>query len=210
MNAPHRIEKSILKKPRFGQLQTTMYRKGYKWFDTGDFNLNLIGIRSNDLQANTFNDLFCVAYRVDNQPQLMCFEATTDPGTYWREHTANVEGTAIMVPAQYTGLWRIGYHQNKYHALVQANPVRVYRDNNRNEILDLVLSSVREGVFGINCHRATAQGQSRMIDKWSAGCQVLANVDDFNLLMALCHQAAARYGNSFTYTLLNEDDLWSL
>lgn len=194
---------------RFGQLQTTMIAKGYAWFDNGDYNLNLVGIRTRDNRANTFNDRLAVAFRTVERPHLFVFDCTTDPGVYWREQPINLEGTAIVKPGQYRGLWQLGKHQGKYDALVQRGLVTVYRDNNKDAVLDMLYMPEERGHFGINCHRASAEGTSSTVNRWSAGCQVLANPDDFALLMALCRKAAALYGNSFTYTLLDEGDLWT-
>jgi NAD(P)H-nitrite reductase large subunit len=38
----------------------------------------------------------------------------------------------------------------------------------------------------------------------SAGCQVFRWVDDFNSMMSLARQSRDRYGNSFTYTLIDQ------
>ncbi|WP_299594335.1 hypothetical protein [uncultured Microbulbifer sp.] len=194
------------KLPRYGQLQTAFIRKGYRFFDEGDFNLNLIGVRTADNTANTFNDHLAVAFRFDGRPHCYVFPATTDPGLYWRQNLANVNGTAIVVPGQYAGLWQIGQHQGKYQALVQRAPVTVYRDSNRDQVLDTD-TTTESGLFGINCHRARADGESSQVDRWSAGCQVLANAADFTLLMALCNRARMEWGNRFTYTLIKEGDL---
>jgi hypothetical protein len=45
------------------------------------------------------------------------------------------------------------------------------------------------------------------VDKWSAGCQVTADHLDLNIVVALAKKAAALYGNSFSYTLLSEEQL---
>ena len=46
------------------------------------------------------------------------------------------------------------------------------------------------------------------VDNWSAGCQVIANKEDFDRLMKLAHrQISQGYGKLFTYTLINEEDL---
>ncbi|MFA0810847.1 hypothetical protein [Microbulbifer epialgicus] len=190
----------------YGKLQTAMIRKGYRFFDEGDFNLNLIGIRTTDNQSNSFNDHLAVAWRFDGVPHCLVFPATTDPGTFWRENPINIKGTAILVPGQYPGLWQLGLHQGKYRALVQRKPARVYRDNNRDSIIDTD-APIDDGLFGINCHRANGTRASQQVDKWSAGCQVLANPFDFGLLIALCDRAAEQWGTTFTYTLLEEADL---
>ncbi|WP_444894914.1 hypothetical protein [Microbulbifer sp. SSSA005] len=195
-----------MKLPRYGQLQTALYKKGFRFFDKGDFNLNLIGIRSADNRANTFNDYLAVAWRFDGVPHCLVFAATTDPGIYWRENPINVNGTAILVPGQYPGLWQLGLHQGKYRALVQRKPVRVYRDSNRDQVLNQD-APIDDGLFGINCHRASGTHTSQRVDKWSAGCQVLADPFDFSLLMALCERAAESWGSTFTYTLIEEGDL---
>jgi len=192
--------------PTFEALKRAYQAANYRWFDEGDYNLNLVGIRSNDNRSNLFNDWFGVAFYTRGEPHLFWFEATTDPGVYWREQPAHVEGAAIVVPGQYPGLWKLGHHQGKYDALVQSAPVRVYRDNDRDRNLD-VDSPIKIGHYGINCHRARAYGVSRQVDRWSAGCQVLASAVDFALLMNLCRQARNRYGNGFTYTLFDESQL---
>ena len=48
---------------------------------------------------------------------------------------------------------------------------------------------------------------STLVDGWSYGCQVLAKSIDFNAFMRLVERSASIYGNSFTYTLINEEDL---
>ncbi|MEW5251503.1 hypothetical protein [Microbulbifer discodermiae] len=196
----------MMQLPDYAQLHSAMTRKAYGFFDRGDYNLNLVGIRKADTSANTFNDHLAVAFRLNGASHCYLFPATTDPGLYWRQQPANVKGTAILVPGQYPGLWQIGKHQGSYTALVQRGPVRVYRDSNRDRILDTD-APIEGGYFGINCHRASAHQNSQQVDRWSAGCQVLADPLDFNLLMALCQRAEPLWGNRFTYTLIEEGDL---
>ncbi|MGH1374401.1 MAG: hypothetical protein ACRBBW_20355 [Cellvibrionaceae bacterium] len=200
---------STAKRPTIEQIKQAYQAAGYRFFDEGDYNLNLVGIRSAESRSNEFNDWFGVAFYTQGQPHLFWFSATTDPGTYWREEPAHIDGTAIVKPGQYPGLWKLGQHQGKYDALVQAAPVTVYRDNNRDQALD-ISGEAQQGHYGINCHRARAYGVSKRVDRWSAGCQVLASAVDFALLMNLCRQARNRYGNGFTYTLFDEAQLWNL
>lgn len=189
---------------RYGQLRAAMSKAGHNFFEQGDYNLNLIGVRSGDTHSNTFNDCLAVAYNINGQPVCHTFACTTDPGTYWRKNPANVKGTAIVKPGQYPALWALGKHQGKYKALVQAGDVTVYRDNDGNGEINTA-GVTDTGLFGINGHKAGKQ--SRRVGQWSAGCQVLANECDFNLLMALCEKSAQHWGGRFTYTLLTEDEL---
>jgi hypothetical protein len=89
---------------------------------------------------------------------------------------------------------------------VQRKPVTLIRDNNRDGVIDF---SGQEdyGYFGINHHYANQFRVSEKVDKWSAGCQVFADKQDHDILMALCSKAASIYGNAFTYTLLEVSDL---
>lgn len=184
--------------------------KGYKWFENGDYNLNLVGIRNSEtenLVTNKFDDCVTVSYKVDGEWNFHCFKATTDPGTHWTENLLNKDGVAILVPDQYRGSHTIGLHQGKYKALRQKKPLKVYRDKNKDGVYDLLEENIHEGIYGINIHRATAHGESKQVDKWSAGCQVLAKTADFDKLMELAQKSSDMYGNSFTYTLIESKDI---
>jgi hypothetical protein len=187
------------------KLQEALKRKDAPFF-TGELNLNLIGIRAADRQANTFNDVLCVVYERDGQSVLNKYPITTDPGVYYRKYPINVLGTAVLVPGHYRRCWRIGKHREKYMALVQRGPMTVYRDDNRNGQID-VNGKTETGYFGINLHRALENDIARQVDKWSAGCQVFAESAHFNEVMDLVQRSAMKYGNAFSYTLLNEEDL---
>ena len=49
--------------------------------------------------------------------------------------------------------------------------------------------------------------KSKQVDKWSAGCQVIAANDDWHEFMDICRVARDKWSNSFTYTLLDSKDL---
>ncbi len=183
----------------------------YKFFDTPDkkLNLNLIGVRRDNQGTNTFDDFILVMYREEELMVSKRYQITTDPGKYWLLNPLNPKGTAILKPGQYRGTWQLGKHQGKYEALVQRKPVKVYRDNNKDEVLDYnsMTTMVDEGYFGINIHRSNPYDQSYTVNKWSAGCQVFKKVEDYNKFIKLCKDSAKIYGNSFTYTLIEEKDL---
>lgn len=190
----------------FERLRSIIEADGnHQFFDKGDYNLNLIGVRSMDNKANKFNDYFAVLFYLNSEPIRFVFPCTTDPGLYYRRHPANVRGAAIVKPGQYRSLWQIGKHQGKYLALTQANAITVYRDNNKDDTLDEAPTD--RGMFGINCHRANPALKSNQVDRWSAGCQVFADPQDFQLFMALCLKSSTLHGDHFTYTLITEDEL---
>lgn len=194
--------------PAAEAVKAAIRRKGYVVFgdEAKGYDLNLIGVRTADLGSNRFNDHFVVMYLYDGQWCLFRFPCTTDPGLYWREHPMNVEGTALLKPGQYRGAYQIGEHKG-YPALVQRTELSVYRDNDRDPLLEPDESTVQRGFFGINIHRANAEKASVEVNKWSAGCQVFADPYHFDFFMALCRKSASIFGNAFTYTLLTENDL---
>lgn len=180
--------------------------KGYKTF-LRPYELNIVGIRSNDFTPNTFNDTINVLFKDEHGGwQHHSFPATTDPGTYWLKNPANPQGTAILKAGQYVNSHIIGMHRDKYLALIQRGLLTVIRDAKRDGSLDFN-GKEETGYFGINLHRAMEKGVTKYIDKFSAGCQVFASTDDFTLFMQQCDRHRQLYGNSFTYTLLQQDDL---
>jgi len=194
------------------QIEETVKSKGYKWFENGDYNLNIVGVRNSETNnevTNKFDDCVTLSYKVDDDWKFHCFKATTDPGKHWVENIMNESGVAVLKPNQYRGSHKIGLHRGKYEALRQQKPVQVYRDNNLDVCYDLLEENVQEGIYGINIHRATGiKGkESTQVDKWSAGCQVIASYDDFELFMEVCNKAKDTWGNSFTYTLIESDDI---
>ena len=196
------------------QIEETLRGKGYKYFtsDKG-FDVNIVGIRNSstkDRVTNAFDDLVTISYKTPEGDWIYNeYGATTDPGTHWVENVLNKDGVAILKPGQYRGSHKIRLHQGKYEALGQQKPVKVYRDNNKDGKYDLLEENVHEGIYGINIHRATAKsgGTSTRVDKWSAGCQVIAKNSDFKEFMEICHKAKDVWGNSFTYTLIESNDI---
>jgi hypothetical protein len=185
----------------------TLSNKAYL-IHTRPFELNIIGVRKNNPSPNSFDDTIYVFYkRKDSQWVINSFAATTDPGTYWLLTLMNPNGTAIVKPGQYINSHRMGVHRKKYQALVQQNPITVWRDANRDNKLDFHNAKEETGIFGINIHRAKLRGTTINVNDHSAGCQVLASADDFNLFMQLAERHKNLYGNNFTYTLLNETDI---
>ena len=198
------------------QIKKAVESKGYKWFnDTSNkgYDVNIVGVRNsstNGIVTNRFDDSLTISYKdLNGKWCFHCFDATTDPGSHWEKNLLNKDGVAILKPGQYRGSHKIGLHQGKYEALRQKKPIKVWRDDNKDNIYDHVADDIQEGVFGINIHRATARvhRESTRVDKWSAGCQVIAAYDDFAEFMEIVNQAKNIHGNSFSYTLIESADI---
>ena len=82
--------------------------------------------------------------------------------------------------------------------------MKVYRDSDKDDILEHDPENIAQGYFGINIHRASSVRTSSDVDRWSAGCQVFADPNDYKLFIELCKISVDLYGNSFSYTLLED------
>jgi len=203
------IKTALYSKVKDYDFEKLFKKKGYAFFTKGSYNLNIIGVRSAGARVtNSFDDVLVLIYKTPNGTWTrQVYQITTDPGRYYMVNPSNRKGTAILVPGQYRATYKIDKHRGKYDALCQRNkPVKVYRDNNKNEIYDWNPATLDEGLFGINIHKAGRI--STRVDTWSAGCQVFANETEFKSFMAYCKkQIAEGFGNCFTYTLIKEEDL---
>jgi hypothetical protein len=185
------------------QILAALKGKGYRIYMRPN-ELNIVGIRSSSTTANRFDDEINVFYVGDNgRWQHYEFKATTDPGTYYLQHPLTPSGTALLKEGQYVNAYSIGLHRGKYTALRQVKPVTVYRDYNRNTTLDFEGVKVQTGMYYINIHRALQSGTASFVERFSAGCQVFANTDDFHFVMKLAEKHRGLYGNQFSYTLLD-------
>lgn len=180
-----------MKKYTVKEIKAEFERLGY------DFPVfHLVGIRSAANAKNQFDDMIAVIER----DTIVWYTCTTNPGTHWLQNLLNPKGTAVLKPGQYHDSWQVGLHQGKYEALTQCAPITVYRDGNKNDIAEE--SAVTEtGLFGVNIHRANPSMVSKLIDKWSAGCQVLNDPKQFAELLNKCKKSGFK---KFTYTLLKE------
>jgi hypothetical protein len=181
---------------------TALKGKGYVIY-TKPYQLNIVGKRSKNTIPNKFDDKLFVFWKNDeNKWEGKKYDITTDPATYFLENPLSTLGSAILKEGQWKDAYGIGMHRNSYEAVVQKKPVVVYRDYNRDAILDWNNGREETGLFGINIHKAGVNTQD--IGKYSAGCQVFQNISDFEEFMNLARKQKQLYGNTFTYTLIDE------
>lgn len=182
----------------------TLKKSNWKVY-TRPFELNIVGVRSPNLRPNAFDDTMVVFYYDQNGKLVyLTFPCTTDTGTYWLKNPMMPQGTALLQEGQYIGAYQIGLHRGQYKALVQkGSPVNIRRDYNRDDTLDFFNGEIMNGYFGINIHHASSNGTTKFVDKYSAACQVFANIDDYDYFISLCDKHRGLYGNKFTYGLID-------
>lgn len=182
-------------------------KKGYRSY-SGPFNMNIFGIRTRPLVTDAFDDTLGVFYQdLLGNEQLFTCQATLDAGSFWMQYPMNPSGTAFVAPGQYSGLWYMGFFKGQ-RALIQKNPVAYYRDNNKDLIIDLEPGTIKNGVVGFFLHpHFQRKDVADIVYNSSAMCVVPKDNKDFNKLMAILQmQINARRGNSFTFTVFDEDD----
>jgi hypothetical protein len=178
-----------------------MQQRGHK-VNERTYELNMVGIRSETTIANKFDDRIYVFWKNDKGSwEGADYPITTDPGTYWLKNPENVTGTAILKQGQWG--YKLGDHRG-YEALNQRLPVTVYRDPDKDNILNFSTAKEYTGKFGINVHKSSTVGTSTNVDNWSAGCQVFANVTNYNQFITLIKRHVQKYGNdTMWYTLID-------
>jgi hypothetical protein len=171
---------------------------------------NIVGIRSAEKDdSDYYNDKCFVWWKKENgQNEWHSYTITTHPGYYYLEHPiAGTKGTAILVPGQYLRCWELAMHKGKQFALCQhCGPVKVYRDDNKDTVLNYDPATIEEGFFGIDLHSASLE-DSDLIGKYSAGCQVWRYHDAHSILMEKFKLLGEEYVfRKFSYSLLLQDD----
>jgi len=182
---------------------------GYAFFENGDYNLNIVGVRNDSGKADTFDDNINIFYKIDGKWVADCYPATTEPGINILKRPIVKGGTAILIPGQYRSTYKIDIHggKRKYKAVCQrSGDVKIWRDDNRDRTPDYE-GDIHEGRYGINIHRQWGPDDREYTGGVSAGCQVFQSSVDFYEFMETCDIAASIYSNSFTYTLVDEREL---
>lgn len=206
--------KLIMEKVTTAQLLAMFKKKNYELIET-PYYPNLYGIRNETSVPNKFDDFIGAVWK-DKSGQWLscCYEGTTDAGTYWLEHPMNVNGTAIIVPGQYLGVYKIGKHTG-YAAYEQIKPFIYVRDNNKNKVLDFLYriagfkKYTENGKTNLHHAGELVNNPSTFVEKWSAGCQVVRRILEFGSLLQLGKDFISIFKgkNEFNYTLFEQKDI---
>lgn len=166
----------------------------------------IVGVRSNEDETNAPDDKF---YIFQGDKFITMTTGTTNPGEPILKGgflKYNKLGAAIVKADEwYYDVWKPGLHLGKMPGLKQVRPIKIYRDNDRDGKSEEI-GKLHEGLYGINFHTMDYNQQSKAVkDKingWSAGCQVVNDVEKFYQLMH-----GFKGYKSVTYVLLNEWDV---
>jgi hypothetical protein len=187
--------------PTFDKIKALYAKKGYFWSDI----INIFGIRKVNGKVNEYDDLIGVCFNNGTGWDFFCFIATTEPGLDYLIDPMNPAGTSVVALGQHKNVWALGLHQNRKDrpSLVQVGTFEIYRDNNKDAVIDLINPQFATGK-GINLHWSFAPKGTKRVGKSSAGCQVVLNEAAMERILDF----ARRSGNkTFTYTLFSSDEV---
>ena len=174
---------------------------GFVVFKDNNHDINLIAARNLNGRPNKFDDVLHVIFKEDHLFHHYEFVCTTDPGLYHLHSPSRVAGTAIVKhDQQVRSGFTFGQHKGQYDCLVPTKPIPVWRDHNKDNNLD------HQGNYtssAIQIHRASAWRRSSLVNKWSAGCIVIADPESFSVFMNLMRlQVKAGLGDMFSLTVI--------
>ena len=201
---------SYVKEVELEHILTFMRDYNFKVFEK-EYSVNIYLLRSDNNQAGKFDDVIGLFYW-DRWKKLneMRFRGTTEAGRYYLNNPLNVDGTAIILPGQYKGSHKIGLHKGT-PALEQKGNMKYIRDANKDGVLNFELAqdedNIIEGNFKTNIHTVVNDTPGRQIGRASAGCPVIASTFEYAIFFAACKASSEIYGNSFTTTLITENEL---
>lgn len=201
-----------MEKPTTAQILASFRAKAYSVIEN-PYYPNLFGIRKDTNEPNRFDDFVGALFK-DNKGNWCSYvyNATTDPGTYYLQNPMNVNGTAIVIPKQYIGCYKIGTHTG-YKAYQQCAPMEYVRDTNKNKVLDFLYRvagfKTYKEIAATNLHHANKSAVSQIVEKWSAGCQVVASPTEYECLLELGVNFDIKTGvkNKFNYALFEEKEI---
>lgn len=164
-----------------------------KWVKPGT---EFVWIRTDQTFDNKFAD---VVVRFNQGKADMVLPCSTTAGDFYVFNPLTVGGiTGVAVAAEQqiieshkfvtSSSWKSLWLGAPYFQ--QVRPITIYRDGNKNKNLDKSITQF--GLYGINFHRG---GIGSLVDRWSAGCQVVPDKQWFEAIKIFTN------GQSTNFTL---------
>ncbi len=136
----------------------------------------ILGIQSNEDKFNTFDDKF---YLFKGETFILVTTGTTNAGksAMFGYERYNKLGVAVIKTNEWTyDLWQnIRLHRGKMEALIQINPIKHFRDNNKNTKIEEIGKPHYDIIycnFHTNNYDRLTKIKRWIIGGWSACCQV--------------------------------------
>ena len=179
-------------------LDKAMSLKSFKGFPEGYW---LLGVQSDEDKFNRFDDKF---YLFKGEKFILVTSGTTNAGkaAMMGFEKYNKLGVAVIkVDEWYYDLWRAGLHRGRTKALRQISPIKHYRDNNKNTIIEQI-GKLYNKMIGCNFHTNSYNIWNKLVrwttGGWSACCQVVNDPIKYYKILSLVKK------NKVSYCLLEE------
>ena len=164
----------------------------------------IVGVRSEEDAPNKYDDKF---YLFNGEQFVKVVTGTTNPGTPILEGgflKYNRVGAAVVKSDEwYYNVWAYGLHQGKMPALRQVGNFIVFRDGDKDGKSEEIGAPIVGSGYGINFHSIsndiTVKKIGENIGGWSAGCQVINNVEQYSMIINMIKNQTR-----VTYCLLKE------
>lgn len=190
--------------------------KGYKFFENGDYNLNIIFVRNTWVYDDLDNDTCLIVFKVLGIWQVVALKCSTKGGVFlgaggvYNPVTYNgVTGFAGVSCGQYLGAYVLEDASNNwlnYPFFKQVSNLLLHRDNNRDLVFDPDSIIQNCGTDAqIHIHRRSNKGAfSPRTGNYSIGCFTL-DCPYLDILLHLSRQQIlSGFTNRFSITVLNK------
>lgn len=200
----------------YSDLKLAMKRKGYVFFEQGDYNLNIIFERTSDTFTNKFDDWMYIAYKINGRETVNIIPATSKPGLYGHGTATDPipGGVAVTIPNQYRSAYQWipkdkgwGAYPFNGEFFTLHGTISVWRDNNKDNKIDHVGIQGADYRTGVNIHKMSNPGSHGFpVNNWSNGCSG-AEEPSFMSIVPIVNQAIIESGSDiFTATWLETKD----
>lgn len=179
-------------------------------FETNRYSIeegvNLVGLRVSDKFTNRFTD-FYICWDWEEFSNTRVFPCSTKSGlprVLAPKWVMGKYGVATLKEGQYKNAFSLqGGWWSGLPFLYQIRPVTVYRDGNKNALVDR--TGEQAGLFGIN-HHSWIGFKGKILGNLSEGCQVF-KPEILGKILPYWERASQEQGEGITYTLLHVNDL---
>ncbi len=156
----------------------------------------LLGVQSNEDKFNSFDDKF---YLFKGEKFILTASGTTNAGksAMMGFEKYNKLGVAVIKTDNWTyDLWQAGLHKGKMEALRQINPIKHYRDNNKNTLIEEI-GEVYDKIIYCNFHTNSYDRWTKIVrwvvGGWSACCQVCNDPQKYYRILELVGKQKVSY-----------------
>lgn len=148
--------------------------------------------------------------KVADKERMFITSITTEPGVYYQKKLLNKDGCWVMMPNQMLNAYKAGFHQQKtdHRALRSVGKIYGLRDKDQDGIAgnNGVPFWTDGHLIGANVHGAVKLKLTKIIGPWSAGCMVISNWEDKEIVMDIADIYKDINNGLITFTLIEEKD----